>query len=320
MRALGVLLAVAAVLGCRVGWNGEPRDFRADMRDFVVAISDTAHAVDGDFIVIPQNGHALLTQDGDAAGDPATLYVDAIDGVGREDLFFGYTGDGLPTPAADRDEMLGFMDLAEDLGVQVLATDYVSDPADVTDSYTWNETRGYISFAAPSRGLDVIPAGDPFGLHGRAVATLDEAANFLYLLDPSGFGDRAAYLDALAATDYDALILDLYFDEEPLTADEVQSLRTKAGGAGRLVIAYMSIGEAESYRPYWKPVWAVAPPAWLLGVNPDWPGNYRVEYWDPEWQALILDGTDGYLGRILEAGFDGVYLDIIDAYEYFESF
>ena len=47
-------------------------------------------------------------------------------------------------------------------------------------------------------------------------------------------------------------------------------------------------------------------------MNPDWPGNYKVKYWDPAWQAIVKQ----YVDRVIEAGFDGVYLDIIDAYEF----
>ncbi len=49
--------------------------------------------------------------------------------------------------------------------------------------------------------------------------------------------------------------------------------------------------------------------------NPNWPGNYKVRYWDPEWQAIIFEYED----KILNAGFDGVYLNIIDAFEYWED-
>ena len=103
------------------------------------------------------------------------------------------------------------------------------------------------------------------------------------------------------------------------SSDLVAALRTKPGGARRLVIAYMSIGEAESYRPYWQSGWQVGNPAWLFDENPDWPGNYKVAYWDPEWQTVLFGGSTAYLDRITAAGFDGVYLDILDAYEYFEN-
>ena len=43
-------------------------------------------------------------------------------------------------------------------------------------------------------------------------------------------------------------------------------------------------------------------------------GNYKVKYWDPQWQEIILQEVQ----LIIAQGFDGVYLDIIDAFEFFE--
>jgi len=34
---------------------------------------------------------------------------------------------------------------------------------------------------------------------------------------------------------------------------------------------------------------------------------------------IIYGNNNSYLKKILDAGFDGVYLDIIDAFEYFEN-
>ena len=56
-------------------------------------------------------------------------------------------------------------------------------------------------------------------------------------------------------------------------------------------------------------------PAWLLAQNPQWKGNYRVKYWDAAWQNIILANVD----EIMAAGFDGVYLDIVDGFETFEQ-
>jgi len=44
-----------------------------------------------------------------------------------------------------------------------------------------------------------------------------------------------------------------------------------------------------------------------------------VKYWNQEWQGIIYKNYDSYLDKITAAGFDGVYLDIIDAFEYFEQ-
>ncbi len=104
------------------------------------------------------------------------------------------------------------------------------------------------------------------------------------------------------------------------TKDEIGEIRS--GAPNRKIAAYISIGEAEDYRPYWKKEWDAdndgkpdrAAPAFLDKVNPDWPGNYKVKYWNADWQKIILNE----IARITDQGFDGVYLDIVDAFEFFE--
>ena len=82
-----------------------------------------------------------------------------------------------------------------------------------------------------------------------------------------------------------------------------------------------SIGEAEEYRYYWRREWKRKPPPFLVAENSAWEGNFKVRYWMAQWQQIILGDRarkqSGYLDRIIDAGFDGVYLDIVDAFEYF---
>ena len=40
---------------------------------------------------------------------------------------------------------------------------------------------------------------------------------------------------------------------------EVQAIQRKPDGQRRLVVAYLSVGAAEEYRPYWDPNWQVDP-------------------------------------------------------------
>jgi cysteinyl-tRNA synthetase len=294
-------------------------DYRQEMRSFVEDIAGTARDSDADFIVIPQNGHELLSSNGESDGPVATAYVNAINGVGREDLFYGYDNDNVATPADERNYMLGFMDRFEALQVEVLVTDYVSAPAGVSDSYSQNALRNYISFAADERDLTTIPSA-PFNENSADIQSLSDARNFLYLLNPDRYATVEALLSALQDTNFDVFIIDLFYGDTALTAAQIQSLKTKAIGGSRLVIAYMSIGEAEDYRYYWEFAWSSSPPTWLAAQNPNWPGNYKVRYWDPQWQALILgEAPDAYLNLLLGAGVDGVYLDIIDAFEFFEN-
>jgi cysteinyl-tRNA synthetase, unknown class len=135
----------------------------------------------------------------------------------------------------------------------------------------------------------------------------------------------------------DVLVVDYSRDGtegRALAPSDVAALQRRADGSRRVVLCYLSIGEAENYRFYWQPGWMRSPPTWLGAENPAWPGNFAVRYWDPGWQRLIVDTappvaptfldrlsqalfprTKPYLDQIVEAGFDGVYLDRVDAYE-----
>ncbi len=316
--SLGVLLGLCAV-GCAVSSPAAERDPRADMRAFVHGIGSYARQSDPQFIVIPQNGQELLTADGDPQGPKAPEYVAVIDGVGREDLFYGFEADDVATSAVEREYLLGFLAAAASWDLVVLVTDYCATETSVDDSYQQNASSGFLSFAADSRELDRIPSypAQPPTVHTGDVSSLAEARNFLYLLNPA-FPSKAEYLAALGATNHDVLIVDAFYDENPLSVDDVEVLSRKANGGRRLVISYLSIGEAEDYRYYWQDEWAASPPPWLEAENPDWPGNYTVRYWVDEWQRIIYGTPDSYLDMTLSAGFDGVYLDIVDAFERFE--
>lgn len=136
-----------------------------------------------------------------------------------------------------------------------------------------------------------------------------------------------------------------------LNRADVDTLRKRTREPDRIVLAYLSIGEAEDYRYYWHSDWSEKPaddgtgkpaakgfagasdgvsvgmpnreapraklgaaaPPWLADENQAWRGNYLVRYWDAGWQAIIFGSPTAYLDKIIEAGFDGVYLDKIDS-------
>lgn len=95
-----------------------------------------------------------------------------------------------------------------------------------------------------------------------------------------------------------------------IDADEVsKSDVTLLKDSGKKMISYLSIGEAESYRGYFKGLDKKV----LLKENPEWKGNFTVKYWEPAWESAIMDSLD----IIIHKGFDGVFLDIIDAFDRF---
>ncbi len=296
-------------------------DFKEEMRNFVIGISAYARINKPDFIIIPQNGIELVTRNGEDDNSIHTEYLSAIDGNGQEDLFYGYDKDDKATYANDRTYLRVFLDKSKDEGKVILVTDYCSTHSYMDNSYYQNNAAGYISFAANERELNNIPdyPGLIYGENNNTVTGLSEIKNFLYLINSENYISKTDFINAIRSTNYDLLIMDFFFDDTiEYTPDEINQLREKANGGKRLLISYMSIGEAEVYRYYWEPGWHTGNPSWIDDENPEWEGNYKVRYWEPEWQNIIFGSDGSYLRKIIDAGFDGVYLDIIDAFEYFE--
>jgi len=133
--------------------------------------------------------------------------------------------------------------------------------------------------------------------------------DFLYQL-------QRARPERIGQTAYDLLVLSL--SATGGSREVVEALKHSPGG-DKIVLCYMSIGQAEDYRFYWQREWYQDPPSWLDEPDPDWAGDYWVRYWDPAWQAIIYGSAESYLDRILNLGFDGVYLDRVDAYAYYEE-
>lgn len=165
--------------------------------------------------------------------------------------------------------------------------------------------------------------GDP--LQTQALdARLSGVNDWVYVLQ---FSDTVTP-SAMAATSFDLVVMDYSADgsqDTEFLPSDIAAIKA----SGKVVLAYMSIGEAEIQRFYWDSSWNDQPspdpdaPAWLGPFNPQFPDNYKVRYWDPQWQAIIFGTASGvnksYLDRIIDQGFDGVYLDIIDGFEFWSS-
>jgi cysteinyl-tRNA synthetase len=326
-----VIFTIATVSGfaflgsCSKNINSGPdvntgKDYKQEMRNFVTGISRYTKSLHPGFYIIPQNGQELVTVDGTTGGINAKAYLDAIDGQGREDLFYGYERDDIATPPDIRNYLMFFLNRLKQAGKTVLVTDYCSSQANMTDSYLQNSSKGYVSFAADHRELDNIPSFPAVinGQNTNNVTSLSGAKNFLYLINPSGY-TKSEFINTVNSTNYDLVIMDLFINDEQFSAADIKSMRHKKNGATRLLICYMSIGEAEDYRYYWTAEWSTSPPSWLGSENPQWPGNYLVKYWDKNWQNIIYGNDQSYAKKILDANFDGVYLDVIDAFENYQK-
>lgn len=140
---------------------------------------------------------------------------------------------------------------------------------------------------------------------------LKDVNNWLYHLGDIGAGKAKQ----IRISNADLVIIDYqnfsHHEPRPYTPAELDTMR---GANDKLIVSYLSIGEAEDYRPYWKSGWGDKPPGFLSASNPEWPDNYKVKYWEKGWQDIVFKHVDD----IVKAGFNGLYMDIIDGFQYWE--
>lgn len=165
------------------------------------------------------------------------------------------------------------------------------------------------------------------GVPGQPLTRLERfhaAQHFMYQIQQL---EEPGVIAALAATHYDALVVEptasVKGSEDFDLAGMVSALKasTNSQGGKKLVIAYVDIGQAEDYRTYWQADW-VPPtqtepgvPDFLITIDPSgWSGDYPVAFWDPRWQAVMVDDANSALRMVLNAGFDGIYMDWVEAY------
>ncbi len=166
------------------------------------------------------------------------------------------------------------------------------------------------------------PAGEAAAARAERLRRLSSAKSWGYQL--AGLSVAQA-----AASPFDLLVVDATTGtgaDKALRQDDVERLKRKPGGAGRIVVSYLSIGEAEDYRrDYFSPEYMEEDaPDWLMHENPQWKGNRIIRFCSEGWQATILGDAHGRsaynsiepspLYRLIELGFDGVYLDRVDVY------
>ncbi len=143
--------------------------------------------------------------------------------------------------------------------------------------------------------------------------TLQEVKHWLYLIDVNLTDDT---VQQIVASEHDMVVLDFIPSEVNNTDYPMVDVIAQLHNALRpkLVIAYIDVGQAEDYRTYWQPGWGIGNPEWIVSADPDgWEGNYPVAYWYDEWRDIWL-GDGGYLQTIIELGYDGIYLDWVEAY------
>jgi cysteinyl-tRNA synthetase len=294
-----------SLLGC----SKERRSDKAaeKMQDFVVSISKYARGYDADFIIIPQNGIELAFSNLDPNDGPNTSYMSSINGIGVEELF--YNG----TFALDGERLSMLQQLKSTK--KILVSEFVSDNSNIPDAFARNYSEGFICFTRNSDNYHYkqIPDSVP-NENAMDITNLSLAQNHLYLISTDNFSSKQEMIHAISLTNFDVVLIDLFFEGAELTSSEISQLKTKANGGQRLVISYVNIGSAEKFRYYWKKDWGLHHPLWLKRKYEGYDDEFIVKFWKKEWQDIIYGNDNSYMKKILEAGFDGAYLDNVEAY------
>ncbi|WP_242513039.1 hypothetical protein [Thalassospira povalilytica] len=308
--------------------TGKPKvEFTDEMRDYVIAISRWAKSYRSDFSIVAMNGlelteyleTTLFAARGTA--EPARDYLRALDGILTEAPFFGYDNYGEPTEDEESKYILGYLERLKYEGLKYLVVDYTDKLGDMQTARQRLSGLDALYYAAPPPGMQLsslakVPS-TPINSNPHVVDNLRQAKNFAMVLDSSPYGTKDAYINALAQTNYDTLIIDPFHRGTiPLTYDDMKRLRYKKTGTPRTIMAYINVATAETYRYYWQSNWRAGSPDFVGEGNllARWGQEHHVYYWKREWQSLIYGNENSYLGGIMKLGFDGALLGGLDEY------
>lgn len=279
------------------------------MQQFIEQISKYAKMSHPAFNIVPQNGALLAYTNLNPKQGKNLQYIQSVDGFGVEELFYTENGQ------MDSSRVALLAALKNDK--KVLVSEYIPDNAAINGIAQANMDAGFVPFIRMKSNYNYSHIPERVRNQNQDdITQMDRVRNYLYLINPKEFDSKEAYLDALSKTNFDLLIIDLFYDAEQLSKSDVARLKAKADGGRRLVICYMNIGSAEKWRYYWSKSWKIGKPGWIKKKYAGYDGEYYVEFWDQEWKAIIFRGADSYLRRIINAGFDGTYLDNTEAYHY----
>lgn len=202
-------------------------------------------------------------------------------------------------------------------GRTILSIENCKTQKDVDAAYKGAARDRVLTYAAVNdEDLTRLQKGHPRNENAQPVTAITGARNWMPLLRADRFGNKAEWLMAMEGTNHDAMLIDVsHRGSDPLTKDEVKRLRFKELGAPRLMLAVLPLGKAYDWRWYWKKGWEAGNPAFLFAPDSDEPGSFITEMSDPQWKELL----GKYIAGIMDLGFDGVVLDDLDTYLWFEE-
>lgn len=208
-------------------------------------------------------------------------------------------------------------DALRNQGRTLLSIENCKSQKDVDAAYKGGNRDRVLTYATVGdEDLARLQRGHPQHENAQPVVSIANARNWMPLLRADRFGNKATWLMAMERTNHDVMLIDVaHRGSDPLNAAEVKKLRFKELGAPRMMLAVLPIGKAYDWRWYWKRGWDAGNPPFLFAPDGDDPGSFIADVDDPQWKELL----GKYLAGIIDLGFDGVVLDDLDTYLWFEE-
>lgn len=208
--------------------------------------------------------------------------------------------------------------LLDEFGVSVLGAEHCKTEKEKAAALTTLSKRRIPAHADTdvATRYDSLPSeSSPLNENVANVLSLQDVKNMRIMTNSRRYASKGEWIDALADTNYDLLIIDPFFKfSHPLSAADVARLKQKKIGARRLVYAVLNVSAAEDTRPYWEPSWKLKEPAWLRFPDRDNPAGIITDYWNAAWKRIV--GI--YFKSIMDLGFDGIVLQGLDNHKTFE--
>lgn len=209
---------------------------------------------------------------------------------------------------------LGFASFLGKEGGAVYAINSCNTPQSAVKASDMARERKVLNYTTEHNRFSEIPAERPQNENSDTISLLGSVKTILPLFDlPISGGEQN--LRTVRKNNYDMLIVSPSLrTATPLTDKDVHTLKFKALGSRRLVLATLPLTVAKNTAVYWKSEWKAGNPVWLIRPSKRGDGMV-VRYWDPAWKKMLGQSIE----EILNMGFDGVVFTDMDSFRAFEA-
>ena len=311
-------------------------NYRKAMRDNVVALAEFAKAENKNFEIIAHEGEELLHKSLweyhlDGYNEARRKGINADDPVflahlkqTEPDLAYSASAENYGrhlSGIAVNNRFCGSRKLSPHIkehGLKIISIDSCSSEAELDEAIMNSAGFGSLlyAFVKPETAFRKIKKQPIINENARNIYKVADAANISFFIDDSLYDDKERFLQDIRDSNYDIVVIEPFFrHREPLSREDVDSLKFKKNGAKRLIFAKMNVSEANCRDYYWRNGWQIDKTPWLARASFTDSDAVITEYWNENWKKV----SGLYFKGIVDSGYDGAFLTGLENHVYFEK-